>query len=136
MKEQLITFNTAKLAKEKGFKLQSNPFGYVTKFYNHNTGTLLAYGRTGRTDLTKAYYAPTQALLQRWLRKVHKIDLMIKHYMDDIKHYYQVYIQNDIKGYSSALKSKANPSHSPTCFSTYEEALEKVYTKLYYLYNK
>lgn len=78
MDEQLITFETAKLAKEKGFRLQSNPFGYVTKFYNHNTKTLLAYGRTGKTDLSKAYYAPTQSLLQRWLREVHRIYVYIK----------------------------------------------------------
>ena len=77
MEETLISFETAKLAKEKGFKLQSNAFGYVTKFYNHNTHSLLPFGRTGRTDLTKAYYAPTQGLLQKWLREKHDIHIRI-----------------------------------------------------------
>ena len=70
MKEQLITFETAKLAKEKGF----DEFG---KHYYNKTGkefsfyAKLANHTTGVHNLTCT--APTQSLLQKWLREVHKI---------------------------------------------------------------
>jgi hypothetical protein len=121
MKDELISFETAKLAKEKGFKLQSNPFGYVTKFYNHNTGALLSYGRTGRTDLSKAYYAPTQSLLQKWLREEYNIFVFVEPTLGEDLGMFAVYAtdkeQNDLKlnlGYESSYQAK-----------TYEEALEK-----------
>lgn len=105
MKEQLISFETAKLAYEKGFRLSTNPFGYVTQFYNHNTGTLLHYGRTGKTNLKKAYYAPTQSLLQKWLReKFNKLVLV------------------DI-GDTPYLSFEHNCSRD--IFDTYEQALEE-----------
>lgn len=77
MKENIVSFQVAKLAKEKGFTLQTNPFGYVTKFYRPSTGTLLSYGRTGRSKLNTLIYAPTQSLLQKWLREVHNLHITI-----------------------------------------------------------
>jgi hypothetical protein len=70
MKEQLITFETAKLAKEKGFDigtLQSylshqNTFCSENIDYNHNKHS-------------NRFSAPTQGLLQKWLREVHNIDV-------------------------------------------------------------
>lgn len=120
MEETLISFETAKLAKEKGFKLQSNAFGYVTKFYNHNTHSLLPFGRTGRTDLTKAYYASTQGLLQKWLREVHGINIVISpsyrcFNIIQISKYNEIEDQNEDMA-SSGLEFKD--------FETYEEALE------------
>lgn len=116
MKEQLISFETAKLAKEKGYKLLSNPFGYITKFYNHNTGTLLAYGRTGKTDLNKAYYASTQSLLQKWLREVHNLDVIPNHYggINFPNTCYNCYINKHLNTESKLTR---------VC-DTYEEALE------------
>tara|TARA_R110000782_G_scaffold40108_2_gene92679 strand:- start:69 stop:428 length:360 start_codon:yes stop_codon:yes gene_type:complete len=74
MKEQLITFETAKLAKEKGFKM-GNPHGFVSRFYNPKTKILLHYGRMGRLDFRECYSAPTQSLLQKWLRDTQNIHL-------------------------------------------------------------
>lgn len=130
MKEQLITFDTAKLAKEKGFKLQSNPFGYITKFYNHNTGTLLSYGRTGKTDLSKAYYAPTQSLLQKWLREIGDIYVSIntltefRTYSDDPgdDEYIPVHKFRIIKNIDNFKYDVIEWSDS---YKTYEDALEK-----------
>ena len=82
MKEQLITFETAKLAKEKGF--DENCYSYYKNeelklgpFCKTITSNL--YGK--RTEIFKYtnsekdnhITAPTQSLLQKWLREEHQI---------------------------------------------------------------
>jgi hypothetical protein len=77
MKDQLISFETAKLAKEKGFQLQRNYFGYIDKFYHPITQCIRSYGMTGRTNKGILIYIPTQSLLQKWLREVHNLHIVI-----------------------------------------------------------
>ena len=59
MQEQLITFETAKVAKEKGFQ--------------YNTDNNLYYNSNGYLNILQFSEedvpAPTQSLLQRWLRE-------------------------------------------------------------------
>ena len=76
MTEELVSFELAKLAKEIGFRMQTTPFGFVTKYYHPRTGTLLTHGRTGRTKYSDLIYAPTLSLLQRWFREKHNIDVL------------------------------------------------------------
>lgn len=72
MQEELITFETAKLAKEKGFIKYTN-FRYMSKDVE---GCLVNIGDL--TTLAGAdISAPTQSLLQRWLREVHNIDVKV-----------------------------------------------------------
>lgn len=54
MKEQLISYETVKLAKEKGFKPNK---------------------RDNSVSRNSIDITPTQSLLQRWLREVHKIHI-------------------------------------------------------------
>ena len=128
MKETIISFETAKLAKEKGFTTKGIMLmGYTSKFYNHNTKTLLSYGRTGRTDLKKAYFAPTQALLQKWLREEHEIHIEISFYDSTISKHYEASIVN------SSERIYNNQEYLDCAaviginikFKTYEEAFEK-----------
>ncbi len=81
MKEKLVTFETAKLAKEKGFNIPS-------RYYYNQKHNKIDY------DLHEAqvvdgtyvnsfvnlldYPAPTQSLLQKWLRERHRIDVTIQ----------------------------------------------------------
>ena len=68
MKERLITFETAKLAKEKGFTEICND-AYVS------IGILeegLKLGNKWERDYTFVT-APTQSLLQNWLWEIYKI---------------------------------------------------------------
>jgi len=65
MKEQLITFETAKLAKEKGFPI---------KLPNHE-GHILEGNK------------PTQSLLQKWLREKHNINVFICYSNQDQPNY-------------------------------------------------
>jgi hypothetical protein len=74
MKDELISFETAKLAKEKGFNRKTQ-FCYDEKGRKCYIG---AYVVESLSDLTgkaryNSYQAPTQSLLQRWLREVHGI---------------------------------------------------------------
>ena len=73
MEEILITFETAKLAKEKGFKL---PLRSNRNYYNLN-GNIHPYNWFNQFELADYTDAPTQSLLQKWLREVHKINIFI-----------------------------------------------------------
>jgi len=103
MKEEVISFETAKIAKEKKFPQDI----FNTSWYNY-------FGKlNGRTDLnengeyvcegryfqsakekannkSEAYLAPRQSLLQKWLREKHNIHITIAYgelsnkYMGDI----------------------------------------------------
>lgn len=126
MKEDLISFETAKLAKEKGLQLGSRKsYCHYHKTYtydgdpNHpeshrkddvrlnydfytvnNAGTPL--------DISNKYYtiyeAPTQSLLQKWLREIHNIIVLI---------------DNGDKPYLTFKHTRSNIN-----YKTYEEALE------------
>lgn len=61
MKDQLISFNTAKLAKEKGFN-----------WINDNT---ICGGYNGKKCEKNIVFTPTQSLLQKWLREVHMLHI-------------------------------------------------------------
>ena len=68
MKDELITFKTAKLAKEKGFDWECTNGRYLLE------GKLK--GRIGASVDCKEYAkAPTQSLLQRWLREEHSLNI-------------------------------------------------------------
>ena len=73
MSDQLCTFPVALLAKEKGFKMTSNPHGFITKFYHSKTGSEMSYGFTGKTKIENLVYRPSLTELQKWFRETHKI---------------------------------------------------------------
>lgn len=81
MEEQLISFETAKLAKEKGFDAPVLEFydyeGIITKNTYDSNGydyNQIAYSKQIGHDSTYNTSAPTQSLLQKWLRDTHKIN--------------------------------------------------------------
>jgi len=67
MKDELISFETAKLAKEKGFDEE------VMDSYHRVDGWLHDNDYPDTWNSLGAISAPTQALLQRWLREVHGV---------------------------------------------------------------
>ena len=110
MEEQLISFETAKLAKEKGFN--EIPCHYV-----YDEGILKqSYQAFNRLNFE---LAPTQSLLQKWLRDKHNINVLFNtyHVGEPIKGVsYGCYIIDNIKG-----RLSSNLAH----YTIYEEALEK-----------
>ena len=140
MKEQLISFQTATLAKEKGFD------GYCLYAYQETkTGhpTDAAIDFTGNLYFTKEdlynaeentsclhYLAPTQSLLQKWLREVHNIILYVYYESEDA----------DTMVYAYTICTESGDEYAPVhirwqrkeswvmhtgYWSTYEEALER-----------
>ena len=117
MTEKLVEFEVAKLANEKGFTTKGIMLmGYTSKFYHPRTKSLLSYGRTGKSKLSTLYYAPTQTLLQRWLRDKHKLHIEIL--LTDEIPYTQFYIKIMEIGKYFTL------SHDGIYNESYEEVLE------------
>jgi hypothetical protein len=135
MQEKLITFETAKSAKEKGFCIElydfyyqnkSNAKPYVTQGIEYQSDRNCKWdwnlngGESGTltkiipypNDTSGIYYsAPTQSLLQKWLRETHKIYVLVD--MGITRNYHWKYFTD--------IDSFVYPKGS---FKTYEEALE------------
>ena len=123
MEEQLISFETAKLAKEKGFKIPTKVmYKGNEKSYGHNNEWGIDEKRLdGEFPYTNQqwYSIPTQSVLQKWLREVHNIHFEIKPIFD---------VKDNLKPYHiSVIK---NPSGKDFEYEivgsldTYEETLE------------
>lgn len=155
MKEELIKFETAVLAKEKGFDEKCNYYFHnqpefgskdllkypkVKSFgsgaiYNSSYGfssyEIFYYNNTDienrkakkQTNKDKRFYelctAPTQSLLQRWLREVYKIHVSLDNVNVPEKEKW-IYEINKLPCGVLVLWNKET---SPT-FDSYEEALE------------
>jgi hypothetical protein len=84
MEEQLISFNTAKLAKEKGFNIDTVTLAFINYYSESFKGdrkyVITVYSRGVYYGDNPIYLAPTQSLLQRWLRDSYSIHLYIVPY--------------------------------------------------------
>ena len=83
MKEQLIGFETAKLAKEKGFKR-------LCDFSYDEDGMI-----TGNCEQVYNFVAPTQSLLQKWLREKHKIHIELQCDSNYYKYFILIYYKTN-----------------------------------------
>lgn len=95
LEEQVVSFKAAKLAKEKGFRfytVNSYCFFQSTREYE-----LVSFKENKRIP------APTQSLLQAWLREVHDIHIQILiHSWSERTYYYKIhskraYVSNSSK---------------------------------------
>ena len=114
MKEQLISYSTAKLAKEKGFNIpvlhyyigvKENHTNHPTRMFDLRLEDWNSFISNSRISI------PTQSFLQKYLREVYKIEIAVQ-WFD--------------KGYIKAVKKhpfKANTYRMET-WNSYEEALE------------
>ena len=109
MEEQLITFETAKLAKEKGFDIRVK-CSYVK-------GRLFRRTKRKRDNWNKFddkyYSAPTQSLLQKWLRETRLVNN------------YSIVVTVHFTSFSQYWFDINNGKKTGDKFDTYEEALEK-----------
>lgn len=118
IKEAYVSFETAKLLKEKGFDGECSSW-YSTKgsqYYNIDSYEVDLDG------ITKLCSSPTQQMAMQYLRKEHDIHIETKAYPHEDNRFYWCYMikkmQNNgmLFGYYS-IKNKAG-------FDTYEEAVE------------
>lgn len=112
MTEQLISSETAKLAKEKGFdwECKINYCKHYKDFEYYLTDTETYYEHW---DYSSKIAAPTQSLLQKWLRDVHGIHILIDRDFDTWTA--MIYTINTGNKHIKSL----------FLFPTYESALEK-----------
>jgi len=130
MKEELVSFKVANLAKEKGFDF---PCLYTVsldpklgKVYNSHQMDYIDWNNyipTTNPSLGKCYIsAPTQSLLQKWLREVHYQFVHVEHSSGC-----WMWVIENAKGYIE---------ESGTDY-TFEEALEKgLFEALHLIKNK
>lgn len=112
MENQLITFETAKLANEKEFNI-SQDCGYKsngTYFDNSQDYDGCKFGYC-----KEIYLAPTQSLLQRWLREKHNIH--VETVCNNLK---DLMFSSEIYGFNIEDSQAVTKT-----FDTYEQALEE-----------
>ena len=107
MEDQLISFDTAKLAKEKGLT-----YDEVGQSYSYNGE--FTYGRNDE----HFYPAPTQSVLQKWLREKHKIHIIVNPTVTNYWASGLCNIGNELISISGIV------TFSQYDYNTYEEALE------------
>lgn len=116
MKEQLISIETAKLAKEKGFR--EITLRYWANYYEGEPKEKWKLMHSHEISLNwMEYAAPTQSLLQKWLRDEHGVFVLI---LPTINMYFAFKVM-DI-----GVKIETPPCKDVdgTDYATYEEALE------------
>lgn len=113
MKDQLITFETAKSAKEKGFDWK------VTNYFSPN-------GISGICELNSGFFdlecrQPIQSLLQKWLREEKKLRVYVTNSAaGEFK--YEINIVNPVQ--EDRIGKPWERKYNFTSYKTYEEALE------------
>ena len=121
MEDTRITFETAKLAKEKRFPQEPNKrkvpyYNYKGEFKGDVTDFLRKYLREEDTSEVESVSAPTQSLLAKWLREEHNIHVTSQIGNLDFISTYHYDIRYIVKN-KFMCKVKGN-------FKTYEEAYE------------
>ena len=112
MREQLISFETAKLAKEKGLPQDNFYFeDYETEVPFYGLDNELNKGDEDRFGQCKSI---SQSLLAKWLREEHNIIVLVDYEGID-GYYYKFY---------SYKEGNKNYDASDKNYNTYEEAYE------------
>ena len=136
MKETIVSFKVAKLAKEKGFE-NKTPHKLRRVYYNHLgevNGDVTKYIKAfvNKEDTTKytTVDAPTQSLLQKWLRDKHNIDVVTspERYIDGINYLVQAQkwdLNSDPETNVNFVIQSSYWFNDNGEYPTYEEALEK-----------
>lgn len=131
MNEQLISFETAKLAKEKGFDIPcqwafgkngEEPINFNEYHYEFSKDNLI---HGDNFNFYKGVYrnisAPTQSLLQKWLFETHKlyVEVRLTHGHDKVHFYPIIYDCNVHRPKEKSMYDLYNYNYIP------EEAFEK-----------
>ena len=124
MEETIVSFQVAKLAKEKGFNIPTiqyyTPKGYCTESADYMTER---YAESNWNNGQGSYptkaedvscSAPTQSLLQKWLREVHEISIKIDDY----------YTNSRVRFDYNVCELGSQEDNPVGIFENYEEALE------------
>ena len=113
MEDTRITFETAKLAKEKGFTQNPYKIPYSYRYeFTDNTGCVLSYSLFNPSS--NICTAPRQSILAKWLREKHNIIVLVDYEGIDGYYYKYYYYINEVQKYDASGKN----------YITFEEAYE------------
>ena len=130
MKEQLVSFQVAKLAKEKGFNWKVINYFKLSTISNPLIEDECRPQNINSLQSDSIFSRPTQSLLAKWLREEHNIHIKIDDFIDDetgIEWDYEIVIIGtdlDERGNYIPLISYDMNNSIERKFKTYEEALE------------
>lgn len=114
MKEQIVSYEIAMVIKNKGFNVRTEysyfdyhdvEFDFDDMGHIYEVGVDYKFGELELSnvyyqDIESQYYAPTQSLLQKWLREVHNIHVYVSYEFDSYRSYVVV---NNVVEYSSSV---------------------------------
>jgi hypothetical protein len=113
MQEQLVSFETAQLAKDKGFDWKVRSNYYTKEGIDHGKFISLGYFHesTNFNLANDLCSAPTQSLLQNWLREVHNlhIELILDGYQSDKNDL----VDGEFLGYRVFIYKVGSPAPQP-----------------------
>lgn len=118
MNEQLISYEAAKLAHSVNFHKHETEFNCSFMYGSQNTPQLEKFNIRSFTLYDDYCLAPTQSLLQKWLRDKHGISVLV--HLDMTLSY--VYVINSLHPKASYVGKEINSKH---VYSLYEQALEE-----------
>ena len=132
MEDEIVSFETAMLLKEKGF---NEPCSY---YYENNDLYKLAYYHGEGTGFVRnnspidgrflcekmQYTAPTQSLAQKWLRETRNITFNANPHSNDGKIIYVVTIKVISSNKYIDFNVMMDTSNKAIMFDNYEEAIE------------
>lgn len=118
--ENYVSFEIAKLLKEKGFDWDCNAGYFITDYNVYKKGCLVAIDKIVKTELYSDDFiipTPTLAVVQKWLLEMHNYFIEITCDVNDHKWFYtNVYKLGD--------ETWEQNSYWNLTFDTYENALE------------
>ena len=119
--EEICTYEVAKLAKEKGFPQDPDKNDHCLMYCwdglrNIHPLAMWIVWEMEEYDHDNLYAAPTQSLLQRWLREEKKWNIVVRMYENEG---YYWFIQN-----SKGKLQESYFRYADEMFATYELALE------------
>lgn len=129
MKEQIIAFQTAVLAKKNHVEIESY------EFYTHRGDLCKDQNFRNQSQYYGSYGAFTLSLLQKWFREVHKIYVVVEPHFFDINGNCQFCYFIYSRCLNPSDKHSMDINSYPTQ-GTYEEALEKGLQEAFKYINK
>jgi len=135
MEETYISFETAKLAKEKGFKEKVNYSFVDLSSFDSGIDRAQYMHSQNHNEKGHRYSCPSQSLLQKWLREEHEIIVFAQHEtIDDAESAWtwaiKIYVQEGVEGTRKKKEYDFWKCHYSLSYEnmmwwkTYEEALE------------
>jgi hypothetical protein len=118
--EDYVSFEIAKLLKEKGFDQNCATYYLDGQVLHHYYCEVIPKGK-------QIYAAPTQAMAMKWLRRVHNIVIVIEpHKYDYINEKNSSYVASLWQGdnYYEYITSKNYPTYEEACEAAIKYCLE------------